>query len=72
MRIGERINIPVQNDTFPYHLCILAEMIPFHEIANEITYDDFLIITRKIYMGEVIHGNNTPALDAVLVKIYYY
>jgi len=55
MRVGEGINIPVQNNAFPDHLGVLIKMMPFHKIANEITYDDLFIITREIYMGQVIH-----------------
>jgi hypothetical protein len=45
MRVGEGIDVPVENDPFPDHLCIFIEVMTFHEIPNEITDDNLFIVS---------------------------
>ena len=68
MGIGEGINIPVEDDPFPDHLCIFIEMMAFHEIPNEITNDDLFIIPRKVYVGQVVHSGSGFRIERDVCK----
>ena len=55
MPVGETINMPVENNTFPDQIGIFKVITPFYIIAYIVSDDYFVRIARQIYVGQDIH-----------------
>jgi hypothetical protein len=48
--IGKGINVPVKDDSLPYHVGITSEFEPLYVITDEISDQNLFIDTGEIYV----------------------